>query len=158
MDGTENSWPALVATAALRGEGDMWAAGAQKRSIWQIIADLRGATDARRMATQPIAPFEAPASKSAPLYAFAQSLERLGLPPGAIETLFLRFEPMGRLRDAQGSVPPSVGVLATWRGRSLRRGAVDHVRCLAESEAQALLEACAACELRVVCNLWAVPR
>ncbi len=105
------------------------------------------------MRTQPLAPSEASPSERAPLYAFAVSLEPLGLPQGAVERLFLRFETMGPLRTSAAPMPATVGVLATWRQRSLRSGAVDHVRALPVHEAQALLHACDAADLPVVNNL-----
>lgn len=87
------------------------------------------------------------------MYGFAASLEPLGLPRGAAEALFLRFEPMGVLRAEAAPVPDTVGVLATWRSRSLALGVVDHVAALTADEAQALLSACAAAALPVVNNL-----
>ena len=101
---------------------------------------------------------EAPASETAPLYALAQTLQAHGLAQGAWNHLYLRFEPMARLAaqpvDPKGQVGDvEVGVMATWRARSLRHGDVDCVLPMEGAEAQALVAACAAAGLRVINHL-----
>jgi len=95
---------------------------------------------------------EAPASAPAPLYALAQSLRAVGFTAAALEGLYLRFEPMARLGAGSKPAPDDVGVLVTWRHRSLALGDVDHVLPMTKQGASALLTACRAAQLRVVDN------
>jgi len=95
---------------------------------------------------------EAPASAHAPLYALAQSLRAAGFTATALEGLYLRFEPMARLGTPSAPAADDVGVLVTWRRRSLALGAVDHVLPMTQKDASALLTACQAAQLRVVDN------
>lgn len=104
------------------------------------------------MQTCPMVPAEAPASAHAPLYALAQSLRAQGFTAPAVQGLYLRFEPMARLGTPAAPSADDVGVLVTWRRRSLASGSVDHVVPMTRQGASALLGACQAAQLRVVDN------
>ena len=104
------------------------------------------------MQTRPMAPAEAPASSQVPLYALAQSLRAVGFTATSLDGLYLRFEPMARLGAPSAPATDDVGVLVTWRCRSLALGSVDHVLPMTHQGASALLTACQAAQLRVVDN------
>ena len=102
------------------------------------------------MHTWPIEPPRAHAPKGTSLSSLTHRFGPLGLPEGAENLLYLRFEPMRRL--GADDVGVGVGVLASWRKESLCHGNVDALQVLSEAECEGLLHACRAVGVRVVDN------